>query len=218
MAIRTIAELITEVRFNANKINSNRFTDEALIRFFDSAQRQIQMAIYNAYPQDAIFSKTKRIPVSLTQFEYSLPTDMLTPTSILVVKPERQNGTSGDPLRRLSLGETSHDYGYFIANGKLNIAPPSLLKNFANGNLAVTYANKLTRITSVGDTPSLPEICEEFMTLFVERKIHYVDSSEQVRDSQIFTEQEKQDIAKLFADSSRDAKHPPILNDDYMNY
>lgn len=218
MAIRTVAELITEIRFNANKVNTNRFTDEALIRFLDSAQRQIQMVIYNAYPQDPIFSKTRRISIVQGQTEYSMPKDMLTPNSIFSVIPERLNGTYGDPLRRLSLGETTHDYGYFIVNGKLGLAPPSLLKNFPQGNIRFTYAPKLTRLTAVGDTPSVPEICEEFLTLFAERKIHYVDSSEQVRDSQVFTQQERQDIAQLFADSARDVKHPPILNDDYMNF
>lgn len=218
MATRSIADMITEVRFNTNKQNSNRFDDASLIRFFDSAQRQLQMVIFNAYPQDPVWSKTKRITLVQGQSEYSKPKDMLTPNSIFSIIPERQNGTYGDPLRRLSIGETTHDYGYFLINDKIALAPPSLLKNYPSGAIRFTYAQKLRRIEAVSDIPDIPEICEEYMTLFVERKIHYVDSSKEIANSQVFTQQERTDIATLFADSARDVKHPPILNDDYMSF
>jgi len=216
--MRSLTELMEEVRFNTNKVNSTRFTDAALIRFFDSAQRQIQTIIFNAYPQDAIFSKEKLIDVTSSVSTYTLPSDMLTPNSVYAVIPIRSNSTYADPLRRLSPSERSKDYGYVLKGNQIEIVPQSIVAQLSYKQIFIHYCPILPRLTQATDVSKLPTICEEYMTMFVERKINYVDSSKDIQNSNVFTAEEKTSIAQLFADAARDVKPVTIGNSDYINY
>ncbi len=216
--MRSVSELIEEVRFRTNKINSNRFTDDVLIRYFDAAQREIQRTIFNSYPQDPIISKTLEIPVVQGQRVYAMPTDMLTPVSVFAVTPFRQSGQRGEPLSRLSPIEASNEYGYLLQGGNIEINPASIVGGFVNGTLCILYANLLPRLSDVSDTSELPTICEEYMLLYVERAIQRADSSKDVSLAMSFNAEEKQAIKELFANSSRDVRYVPTANADYINY
>lgn len=217
--MRTAAELIEEAKFNSDNTDAtNRFNDAAWLRFLNSAIRQIHMVIYNAYPQDPIFSRDRIIPLVPGQNIYNLPKDMLTPNSVHLVVPRGANEKLGRPMRRLSLQESANDFGYNLRGGKLEVIPESLTVNTRFTDLLLIYAKEPSQVSSIADTPSLPTIVEDYLTLFMERKAQYVDSSNDIQNSNIFKKEVKQEIADLFADSARDPKYVPIASEVYMNY
>jgi len=218
MATRTVEELIEEVRDNTNNQNKTRFTDKMLIRFFDSASRTIQMLIYNAYPQDAVFYDCDEIEVTAGKSTYRLPSGMLSPHAIYSIVPLRADGSKSDPLHRLSLQEVATEYGYILRGKNFQINPLSIINLSSLTSIRVNYAKKWDRLTSIDQVPECPEILEDFLTAFVERKIHYVDSSKDVMNSNIFTQEEKDDMVKLYMDQARDPKYPPTGSDTYLSY
>lgn len=211
--------MIEEVRDNTNNnVNKSRFTDKMLLRFFESASRTIQATIYNAYPQDMIFYDLKDISTSTTTTLYPLPSNMLAAHSIYSIVPLRSDGTKSDPLHRLSPQEVSTEYGYIIRGNSFQLTPTTLIDLSSITVLRVNYARKWKRLTDVDQTPEMHEILEDFMTLFVERKIHYVDSSTDLNNSNIFTTSEKEEMAKLYGDAARDPKQIPTGSDTYISY
>ena len=218
MATRSVSELIDEVRDNTNNKNKTRFTDAMLIRFFDSASRAIQMIIYNSYPQDPVFYDCDDITVENNKTLYRLPSAMLTPHSIYSIVPIRSDGTKSDPLHRLSLQEVGMEYGYILRGKNFQLTTGSIVNLSSLTSLRVNYAKKWERITDLEQTPDIPEILEEFMTMFVERKIHYVDSSKDIMNSNVFTQEEKDNMSKLYADAARDPKYVPTGSDTYLSY
>jgi len=218
MATRTVQELIDEIRDNTNNKSKTRFTDTMLMRYLDSASRSIQMIIYNSYPQDAVFYDCEIISAVSGQLLYKLPSNMLTPHSIYSIVPRRADGTKSDPLHRLSLQEVTTEYGYVIRGKNFQLTPGSLINLSSITEMLVNYARKWDRITDLADTPEIPEILEEYMTMFVERKIHYVDSSKDIMNANVFTKEEKQNMAELYADAARDPKQIPTGSDTYISY
>jgi hypothetical protein len=213
--MRPLSELIAEVKFHTNNTKGDHFTDESLIRMFDSAQREIQRTIFNAYPTDAIFAKEKVYTIG-TSAEFTLPSDIFTPNSIYRVQLLKSGLGRSEPLTRLSPSENTREVGYELNGNKLKIEPASTIPNYQY--LSLLYCPILQRLTSVSDVSGLSTICEEYMTMFVERKIHYVMASKSVQNSAVFTAEEKKDIAALFAGSARDVKRIPTLNSEYINY
>lgn len=217
--MRPLNELIAEVKFDTNVDKSSRFTDERLLRMFDAAQRQIQMVIFNAYPQDPIFSECKTYDIDGTTAQFKLPLNkMLTPNSVFSVSIVEVTNRRSDPLPRLSLQERNKEYGYYLLDGFLYVEPASTISNYTSGELQFIYAPILKRLTAVTQVSELPTICEEYMIMWVERKINYVKSSKDVTNSNVFTKEERREIAELFADSARDPKRPPTSNEEYIAY
>lgn len=214
--MRTLQELITEVRFTANINRSTRYTDEVLINFFNSAQRSIQRIIHNANPEGYPFAAETTININGTTNEYSLPSDVLVSGSVIDVSPVLGDGSLGKPLKKVDLKERANSIGYVIKGNSLIFTPIFALRNYRE--VLVTYSKIVGRMENVTDSPELPEACEEWLMLYVERKIAYADSSSDVRAAGIFTEEERGDIAELFADKSSDIAYPVISSDVYYNY
>lgn len=63
----------------------------------------------------------------------------------------------------------------------------------------------------------LPEEAEPLLTAFVERKMLQSDSSPDIGDSNLFTDEEKQLIMNLFSKKDHDVKRPAILSGTYIN-
>ena len=217
--MRSVREIAEEAKFDTNTEKSTRFTDAAMVRLFDSAQRTIQMVIFNAYPQDPIFSECKTYDVDGSTDSFKLPLNkMLTPNSIFAVRQVRSDGRKTRPMERLSLQEITLRFGYYLLNGTLKISPTTYINNLAGSQIELTYAPILKRITTLDQSSELPTICEEYLLMWVERKIHYIQSSKEISNSNIFTQSERADIASLFAHSARDPKRPPIGNEEYLAY
>lgn len=64
----------------------------------------------------------------------------------------------------------------------------------------------------------LMEEAEKYITDFVTRKIHAINSSGDVQDSQIFTEDEKKNLIDLFSKVDLDVPYPPITDSSYLNF
>jgi len=62
----------------------------------------------------------------------------------------------------------------------------------------------------------LPDSCEAFLLAFVERKIYHIDSTNDLSAQLGFTDQERQDLAAMFADNCKDAIYPPVSNTDIL--
>ena len=55
--MRTLGEMIDEVRHNTNNPDDSRHSDTAIIRFFNTAQRQVHRLIFNADPNTKIVTR-----------------------------------------------------------------------------------------------------------------------------------------------------------------
>lgn len=59
----------------------------------------------------------------------------------------------------------------------------------------------------------LPDGTEKFMTTFVERQVHYINSNgKDLSAAKIFTDEEKSDIINLFSHNEKDTKYPEITD------
>jgi len=175
---RRVKELIDEVRFNTNNTDDNRFDDSRLIKFFNSAQRQIQKIIYNSNPVNSPFAEEYQIPLAAGVNAYDLPEDIFAVASVRNVTPVTFNGKATQALKHISLIE---------------------------------------EITSVNDNIPLPATCEDFLMAFVERKINYVDSSKDISNSQIFTQEEKEELEGMFRQDLKEVLYPAIVDETYYN-
>lgn len=212
--MRTLAELIDEVRFNTVNGQDSRFDDARLIKFFNSAQRAIQKIIYNSNPSNSVFDKVQSYTIT-GNGPYDLPDDIYAVSAIKSVQPLSGN-TRLRPLPYLDSREKNLNYGYYILKNQLFLAPTSI--NNTLDTFEITYTMALEDMTSTGDSPDLPSACEEYLMLFVERKINYVDSSSDLRNVTAFTDEERRDLEALFTNHHRDVKTPVIMDTTYMSY
>lgn len=99
--------------------------------------------------------------------------------------------------------------GYSI--GSRLISSPTLLTDVAVNDYVVigTYGTS---------HPELPDEAEALLTTFVERKMNAIDSSPDIADTEVFSQDEKNLIMRLFEKKSHDVKYPPIVDDTYMSF
>lgn len=64
---------------------------------------------------------------------------------------------------------------------------------------------------------SLPEECETFLKVFVQRKVLAHINSKKIANVDVFTQQERKDIEDLFADKHSDIEFPVVIDPDYMD-
>ena len=116
------------------------------------------------------------------------------------------------------------DYFCNVDKDGVIIDQDMVIDKYSNGK--ITTSSTIT--ASVGDYVTLgahsssnsllPIECEKYMTIFAERMVHYINSSRQDMDAaSIFTAEEKNAIAELFADVDNDVKYPPIVDSTYLN-
>ena len=207
--MRTAAELIEEIRFNTNRINKNRFTDASILRLLNTAQRQVQRTIFLANPACQHFTEDHDLTYSSDVETYALPAWAYTTNSVSTVFPMIGDHYNA-PIVKIDEKERQYKAGYYVKGSNLIITKGSM--GSAVSKARVVLWRKITELTAVGDTPALPDACEDFLTLFVERKIHYIDSSKDIINSGVFTKEEKIEIAGLFGDNSKDVSYPPVTD------
>ena len=212
---RAVKDLIEEVRFNTNNTDDNRYTDERLMKLFNSAQRQIQKVIYNSNPTNSPFAEEYQIPLTAGVNAYDLPEEIFAVASVRNVVPVTFNGKATKALRRMSVKEINSQRGYYLRKNIISFAPTQLPSEYLT--IVVTYDAKLEDIVSVNDTILLPSTCEDFLMAFVERKMNYIDSSKDIGNSQIFTQEEKDEIISLFKEDIKEVKYPAIVDETYLN-
>lgn len=86
--MRSVKDLIEEIRFNTNNIDNNRYTDKSIIRFINSAIRQVQRVIFTSNPTAEHFTKVKVYavdPVNLKEVVLKLPSDIYATNSVTTV-------------------------------------------------------------------------------------------------------------------------------------
>lgn len=215
--MRTIAELITDVRFTTNEKDENRFPDERLLAFFNDAQDQIEALILIANFENAPLDKIAYITATPDVKGYSLPSDIYAYNSVSSVRFK-----DGSKVKKVTIHErnvnndyyndyTTYSTGYYIIGSKIYFTPkPSSTKEFE-----IVYKAKLPRIESVGDQPNLPSMTEPFLKAFVERKIIAINSSSDISNSTIYTEEEKSIMVEIFSNNSTDVNDIPVTRDDY---
>lgn len=216
--MRDASELIEEIRFNTNNIDNNRFTDASILRFLNSAIRQVQRVIFTSNPTAEQFSKVKSYEVNPSQEEIvlKLPSDIYATNAVTAIYPVRTDGRRREPIIRIDEREQLHKSGYFLRDNKIHLSTGTLGGN--TSSVEVAYTKKVGSLNAVTDTPDLPDTVEDFLTCFSERKLHYVDSSKAVADSNVFTNEEKKDIADLFANNNKSIKYPATTDETYVNY
>jgi len=213
--MRTAAELIDEIRFNTNRINKNRFTDASLLRLLNTAQRQIQRTIFLSNPVCQHFTEDHTFAYDSDTEIYALPAWVYTTNSVSTVFPMIGDSYLA-PIVKMDEKERQYKSGYFVKGS--NIIIPSGSVGASTASIRVVLWRKLTELALVADIPELPDACEDFLTLFVERKMHYIDSSEDIKNSGVFTSEEKTEIAGLFGDNSKDVSYPPVTDTSYFTY
>jgi len=217
--MRNVEELITEIRFNTNNIDNNRYGDTDLIRFINSAIRQVQRIIFMNNPTAEHFTKVKNYDIEASSQEeivLKLPSDIYATNAVTAVYPIRTDGRRREPLVRIDEREHLYKSGYFIRDNKIHLSSGSL--GSSTNSVDVVYTKRVSPVSAITDTPDLPETVEDFLTSFSERKVHYVDSSQAISDSNILTNEEKQDIAALFANNNKSIKYPAVTDETYITY
>lgn len=117
---------------------------------------------------------------------------------------------------------TYDDYFCVVDSNGLIVNENLPIVNFSSGSLTTTAGLTITNGNYVvcgkyATTHSeLPEFCEKFMLIYVERKIQSVESSSDLSAVNMFTVEEAQAIRDIFSLSSKDAMYPPITNTDYL--
>lgn len=205
--MKTLSELILDVRFSTNENDTNRFPDERLIKFFNDAQDQIQAIIFTMVSCNYPFDKRGTIPLISGQDEYNLPSDIYAYSAISSVRH------NGELLDRLDPNELDGSRGYTILGKKLYIYPNNLSEK-----LSIIYTRKLPRLEALSDEPELPSLCEGFLTEFVERKINAINSSIDVNNSSVFKNEDRELIANIFSKNNKSISYPPITNSTYLPY
>jgi len=218
--MRVLSELIEEVRFNTNNTDINRFSDAVLIRFFNSAQRHIQREIFLANPENNIFNKQKEINLVDGTESYKLPSNIWGYNSVasaaLSSSTSTRSGKNFKPLKKLTYKERARGYGYIIYNKRILLTPiPTAV---SSNVLILNYQAKLDNLEKVTDESELPDVVEEYFMAYVERKIQYVDSSNDFTNANFLTKEEKLAIKELFAENNQDVQYPPIVDDSYVTY
>jgi hypothetical protein len=221
--MRKVGDLIEEVRLTANKPDQDRFSDEVLIRFFNSAQRYIQKEIFLANPENNYFDKQFEIQLNDAQEVYRISdyvSDAWARNSIsgvLRVRSDAGVSTRGvKPLRKLTWKERNQGYGYYVFDGFIGVIP--IPKASADSTLLVAYQARIPNLVDCESISELPTFCEEYLMLFVERKIQYADSSTDRGAAIFFTQEEREQMREVFAELNRDTSYPPMTDDSYVNY
>jgi len=218
--MRNCGELFLDVRENTGNVNNARFSDNKLFVLINQAMREIRRVVFLSNPTNCPFSKTTLIPLVGGQESYDLPTDIFSLSSIMDVKLTFNNSGIGTytsrSLRRLSVAERAREGGYTIIDQKLYLAPVS--DSTVYNNILLTYLPVHASLEDLDQVPDLPDICEEYLTWYLERRIQAMDSSTDVGMVTSFTEEQRNAIASIFSDSGSDPIYPPITDDTYINY
>jgi len=214
--MRSLQELMDEVRHNTNNVIDSRHKDIDLIRFFNTAQRQIQRVIFTANPSTAIFSKDYIFPYTTGIASYKLPNDVYARGAINSVYPVRSTGRDAEPINRISEREQITKAGYYTKDNTIYISSGAIGESISQ--IRVSYTRRLPDFTDVSDVSDLPSECEDFLTAFVERKILAVDSSQDIGNFGIFSSEEKAELSELFSDTSNDIKFPTVSDETYVTY
>jgi len=214
--MRSLQELIDEVRHNTNNVEGSRHTDIDLLRYFNTAQRQVQRLIFNSNPTTPVFVKESVFTFQSGIKQYSLPQDLYAMGAIIAVFPIRTGGIESEAIQRITEREQITKAGYYVKGKNIYLSAGSVGESVTQ--VRISYVKRLPSFTSVNDIPELPEETEDFLTSFVERKINYVDSSQDIINSNVFTTEEKQELIELFADTSSDIKYPVVSDETYITY
>jgi hypothetical protein len=217
--MRTAEELIEEIRFNTNNIDNNRYTDAAILRFLNSAIRQIQRVIFTSNPTAEQFTKVKNFVVDTSAQQeviIKLPSDIYASNAVTAVYPIRTDGRRREPLQKIDERESLYKSGFFIRDNKLYLSSGSI--GTSTGSVDIVYTKRLNALTSITDTPDLPDTVEDFLTTFSERKLLYVDSSKAIGDANVLSNEEKSDIGNLFANNNKSIKYPAVTDETYVTY
>lgn len=206
--MRLLSELIEEVRFNTNKPDDSRYTDEALIRLFNNAQRAIQKIIFTAYPSNNIFGKEQVLNLEAGKSEYSLPSDIYATSAITAVLVS----SFPQPVKKITSKERRSGFGYYVIGNKLYFSPEP--KTTIVNGLSIVYERRLDPAENVTDSYDMPDVVENYLNLHVERRIEAIDNSTSVSDMQLLTQEERNDLINLFKDNNQDTKYPPLTDTD----
>lgn len=213
---RPVKELIDEVRFNTNNTDDNRFDDSRLIKLFNSALKQVQKVIFNSNPVNSPFQEQVELSLQSGVNSYELPDDIFATASVRDVVPVNFNGKATKALRHMTAKEQNTQRGYYLTKNIITFAPTTLPNEYKT--IVVTYDKVIEPIENVNDEIAIPATCEDFLMAFVERKINYIDSSKDLSNSQVFTQEEKDDLISLFKEEIKDIKYPPIVDETYYSY
>jgi len=214
--MRTLQELIDEVRHNTNNTDDSRHSDADLMRFFNTAQRQVQRLIFTSNPTSPLFTKDSIFTYSNSISKYSLPSDLYARGAIIGVYPITTSDVETQPIRKILEREQTTKTGYFVKDKFIHMSQGSVGTSVIQ--IRLNYIKRLPDFTSVDDISDLPDETEDFLTAFVERKINAVDSSTDVINSQVFTKEEKSELSELFSDTSHDVKYPVVSDETYFSY
>jgi len=80
--MRRISQLIHDIRFNTNNIDTNRYSDMRLIKFFNDAQDAIQAIIFTIDTDAKYFVKEAFQNMIYGQELYNLPSDIYSENSV----------------------------------------------------------------------------------------------------------------------------------------
>lgn len=119
------------------------------------------------------------------------------------------------------------DYFTIVDRDGVVIDQEMIIESYVKATGVITTSSTITAalnsfvvLGKIASTNSeLPDACEKYMTLYVERMVHYINSSRgDMEATMVFSNEEKNDIELLFAKNENDVKYPEIVDYDYLDY
>ena len=141
--MRRISQLVKDIRFNTNNIDSNRFNDLSLIKLFNDAQKQIQAIIFMEDTGAKQFVKEVTADLEYGVELYDLPSDIYSVNSVNSIARAVNEGSVNyyTTLRLLSEKERRKSFGYALQGSKYLISPYPRI-NLVDG-VRINYVKKL---------------------------------------------------------------------------
>ena len=120
-----------------------------------------------------------------------------------------------------------NDYFCIVDKDGVIIDQEMVIDSYNEGSGKITTSSTITG--SVGDyvvlgkvattNSELPDACEKYLTIYVERFVHYVNSSRgDLQAASVFTSEEKDSIVELFTHNENDTLYPGIVDNTYLNF
>jgi hypothetical protein len=146
--MRRLEQLINDIRFNSDNLQTSRFASIRLMKFFNDAQRELQSLIVSMDSAEKWFTEFQYQDLVYLQESYDLPSDIFGLSYVRSVgravdqSPDNQLYV---PLDMISEKERRYRLGYILAASKILMSPLPTV-NLGSG-LRISYVKQLPTLS-----------------------------------------------------------------------
>lgn len=146
--MRRLEFLINLVRRSTDNTDVNAVPDWEIIEYFNDGVKAIQALIHSQNFAPDLFLGTQQYSFVNAQREYTLPSDIYSTNSLMLVEVRFGDSNVNEgfrPVKRITDVESSDFFGYFVRDNKIVFALSEQNTSYAFDSFRVTYFRKLKR-------------------------------------------------------------------------